>query len=240
MQWLTRHGYSSIRPSDWLAWLSVAKSLPVKAVLITFDDAYADIAEHALPVLRRYRMIATVFAVTGKLGDRTLWNNRLMLTDSQIKYWANCGFEFGAHSRTHCNLSQQNGQTLKNEIAGSRADLQRVVEGPVTTFAYPFGSYTKVVRDAVEEVFDLAFTCQEGLNNIRTDPLLLCRTEIHARDSMFDFVGAVRYGWKPIARLRGRLRLRSRLNKFWIALRATDDSPSRPLSGPPQPPGKPD
>ena len=50
VSWLARKGYVGIRPTDWLA-RRAGWPLPSKPVLLTFDDGYADIVEHALPVL---------------------------------------------------------------------------------------------------------------------------------------------------------------------------------------------
>ena len=53
--------------------------LPACAVLVTFDDAYRDFAEHAWPVLRRYGVPATLFVPTAFAGDRArrFWWDRL-------------------------------------------------------------------------------------------------------------------------------------------------------------------
>jgi peptidoglycan/xylan/chitin deacetylase (PgdA/CDA1 family) len=50
--------------------------LPTGAVVITFDDGYADNLHVALPVLERYRLPATVFVVSDYL-DREFWWDRL-------------------------------------------------------------------------------------------------------------------------------------------------------------------
>src|SRR5207253_2705015 len=39
-------------------------ALPPRSVLVTFDDAYRDFAEHARPILQRYRLPATLFVPT--------------------------------------------------------------------------------------------------------------------------------------------------------------------------------
>ena len=54
IRWLARRGYAGITPSDWLRWLREGKGLPEKPILLTFDDAYADVAQYALPILKRY------------------------------------------------------------------------------------------------------------------------------------------------------------------------------------------
>jgi peptidoglycan/xylan/chitin deacetylase (PgdA/CDA1 family) len=51
IRWLVRHGYQGIAPSNLLAWRREGVALLSRAVLITFDDGYADIVEYALPIL---------------------------------------------------------------------------------------------------------------------------------------------------------------------------------------------
>jgi peptidoglycan/xylan/chitin deacetylase (PgdA/CDA1 family) len=54
-------------------------SLPPRSVLLTFDDAYADFAEHAWPVLRGFGLPVTLFVPTEFPGDpeRRFWWDRL-------------------------------------------------------------------------------------------------------------------------------------------------------------------
>lgn len=53
--------------------------LPCRSVLLTFDDAYADFADHAWPVLRRLGLPVTLFVPTAFPGDpdRQFWWDRL-------------------------------------------------------------------------------------------------------------------------------------------------------------------
>ena len=48
-------------------------------------------------------------------------------------------FDVGAHTRTHPVLAAQPPEAQRAEIAGSRADLEGWLDGPVRGFAYPFG-----------------------------------------------------------------------------------------------------
>ena len=53
-------------------------SLPPRAACITFDDGYADNAEHALPLLQQYGLHATFFIATGYLNGGRMWNDRVI------------------------------------------------------------------------------------------------------------------------------------------------------------------
>lgn len=72
-----RHPVVSLQ--DVQAALAGRGRLPPRAVLITFDDAYLDFAEHAWPVLMRLGLPVTLFVPTGFAGDpsRAFWWDRL-------------------------------------------------------------------------------------------------------------------------------------------------------------------
>jgi peptidoglycan/xylan/chitin deacetylase (PgdA/CDA1 family) len=45
----------------------------------------------------------------------------------------------GAHTITHCNLAQQSGEIVSQEMATSRARIEDALQHPVLHFAYPYG-----------------------------------------------------------------------------------------------------
>jgi colanic acid/amylovoran biosynthesis glycosyltransferase len=78
MRWLASTG-RAVSLEDVLRAREGGAPLPRHAVLITFDDAYADFATHAWPVLRGHGLPATLFVPTGfpDRPDRTFWWDRL-------------------------------------------------------------------------------------------------------------------------------------------------------------------
>lgn len=219
VRWLARRGYVGIRPSDWLRWRREGTGLPDKPVLLTFDDAYADVAEYALPVLQRHGFGAAVFVVTGQVGGTNRWDEvrgsgtHRVMTAEQIRCWAGRGIEFGAHSRTHPDLTTLGATELAEEVAGSGKELASITGVRTGSFAYPYGPYNQAVCDCVRGVFDLAFTTDEGLNTLRTDPHLLRRAMVLPSDSLADLECRLRWGWSPLQRFRARVRLRTRLKR---------------------------
>ena len=220
VRWLHKRGYHGILSSDWLRWSQEGTALPGKPVLLTFDDSYADIAEYALPLLRRYGFGATVFVVTGQLGGTNTWDeargsktHRLM-TAEQICLWAAQGIEFGAHSKTHPDLTAMAAAAVAEEVRGSRDELAALLGCRVASFAYPYGRYNKVICDIANKAFELAFTVDEGLNDLNTELFRLKRTLVDPRDSVLALECRLRWGRYPFESRRAQiLRLRARLNR---------------------------
>ena len=220
VRWLAQRGYTGICPADWLRWCREGKGLPAKPVLLTFDDGYADLVEYALPVLRRYGFGAAVYIVTGQLGGINSWDVargcaplRLM-TAEQIRYWAERGIEFGAHSRTHADLTDLPLNELRNEVAGSSDDLEKILGARVVSFAYPYGFKSPQVVECARQVFDIAFGIdpqEPGINDLLTDHHLLQRSMVQPADTVIDIAFRVGLGYSPLHNLRARIRLRSRL-----------------------------
>ncbi|MBX5489762.1 MAG: polysaccharide deacetylase family protein [Chloroflexi bacterium] len=217
VRWLAAHGYRGIRASDWLAWRTHGTPLPAKPVLVTFDDGYADVGRFALPVLRRYGFSATVFVVTDLLGETNVWMGgpHRLLSRAEIQQWAAESIEFGAHSRSHPDLTALDNTTLLAEVQGSRDALAALLERPVEAFAYPFGRYDARVVEAVRHHFALAFTSDPGRNDRWTDLHRLRRTEVRRADYLFDIACRVRLG-----QARGKL-LRRRLTRGYQRATAT-------------------
>ncbi len=176
MKWLSDHGFQTITPSDWIGWCEGQFQLPLRPVIITFDDAYKDLNQYAFPLLRDYGFSATVFVVTEAIGGTNAWDRPKgfpavpLLDRSDIYDWSQKGLEFGAHSRTHRDLSSCTSAELEEEVLGSARDLAAITGTPPTSFAYPYGAYNERVCEFVGRNFQIAFTVDPGLNDLGTDP----------------------------------------------------------------------
>src|SRR5262249_42036830 len=182
IRWLAAHGYTGIHACEWWQSVRSSRTLPARPVLLTFDDAYADLVGHVFPVLRHYRFKATVFVVSGHVGGASQWDRSFgypalgLMNEAQIRYWSEQGIEFGAHSRTHPDLRDLSTAELDWQLQGSKEDLANMLNRPVTSFAYPFGLYNDRVRKAASLLFDCAFSCHMGLNSSGTELHQLRRT----------------------------------------------------------------
>jgi peptidoglycan/xylan/chitin deacetylase (PgdA/CDA1 family) len=177
------------------------------AVGLSFDDGYADIAEHALPELERHGFTATVFVATGVTSGRDplTWYR----TQPPLLSWDDVArldggpLRFEAHTITHPNLLAVGDGRAREEIAGSKAELEERLGRPVTAFCYPAGLYgPRDVRLVAEAGYRVACTCEPGLNTMYTSPLRLQRIQVDARDSLLDFRAKLGGGFDRPSRLR--------------------------------------
>ncbi len=153
MEMLGRCGFTSARLDEFLAWHQ-GKGDMARKVLITFDDAFADFAETAVPILASHGLSALMFVPTRKLGGLEDWytappTNRPLMTREQLVALSAQGMEFGAHGRTHVPLPSVSGQARTDEIAGSGADLGAWLGTPPASFAAPYGA---VDADVIREI----------------------------------------------------------------------------------------
>jgi len=156
LRWLRSNGWQSVSLSRVAAALAGGPPLPSRAVAITFDDGYRDNFEHAWPLLRRFGFSATVFIVTGAVGGDSSFDSGAgyepapMLAAGEIRLLRAGGIEFGSHTRTHPDsLPQLSGEELRDELAGSRRDLEAILDAPVELFAYPHSRHDEPVEAAV-------------------------------------------------------------------------------------------
>lgn len=152
MRWLSRRGWRGVSMAELLA--ARAAGAGKGLIGLTFDDGYADFAEHALPVLRRYGFTATVFVIAGRLGGDNAWDpagpRKPLLGADQVRRLAEAGVEVGSHGLQHVSLTAAHG-ALAAETGGSRRILQDITGQPASGFCYPYGHFDAEVVGAVRD-----------------------------------------------------------------------------------------
>jgi peptidoglycan/xylan/chitin deacetylase (PgdA/CDA1 family) len=88
--------------------------------------------------------------------------------------------EIGAHTVTHPSLKEHAAEFQLKEIQESKAYLETLLNRPVTSFAYPYGSYnTETVSLLQQAGLDYACSCIEGLVWKGSNSFLLPRYHVH-------------------------------------------------------------
>jgi peptidoglycan/xylan/chitin deacetylase (PgdA/CDA1 family) len=116
-------------------------NLSGKPILITFDDAYQNIATHLPQVLKKFEFKATLFVPVAHTGQLNSWDSgkeKIMSWDtlnSLDPQW----FELGAHSFEHRNFKKLSTQEWETQISQTVSEW-RGKEQPIV-FSYPYGGY---------------------------------------------------------------------------------------------------
>jgi peptidoglycan/xylan/chitin deacetylase (PgdA/CDA1 family) len=151
MRWLRSRGLRGVSVREVLD--AQRAGAGRRVVGLTFDDGYADFAQHALPILTRYGFTGTVFAIAGRLGGENDWDpdgpRKPLLTAPQLRQVADAGIEIGSHGLRHVRLPVADGAALADEVNASRRLLMEVSGQDVTGFCYPYGDIDGRVHDAV-------------------------------------------------------------------------------------------
>src|SRR5262245_61399258 len=146
MEALKGWGFQGLALSDLLDAWEGKSALPKRPVVLTFDDGFRNLLEHAAPVLQAVDFRATVFVVAGKCGETNDWPAGIpgiprlpLLSWSDLRDLAQAGWEIGSHTMSHRPLTEITEKEAERETAGSQDVLQQSLGRAVTVFAYPYG-----------------------------------------------------------------------------------------------------
>ncbi|MBP2643636.1 MAG: polysaccharide deacetylase [Firmicutes bacterium] len=172
---LKKNGYSTISLEMFEQYITGKNvEIPVKPILITFDDSYQDNYDNALTILKENNCVATFFVITGMVD-----HNQDRLTSSEIKEMAALGMSFGSHTVSHTPLTQNSEEWLGNELAFSKQFLEELLGKPTVSIAYPEGKYTPMsISLVIEKGYDLGFTVEPGICTRQTPLLKLPRIPV--------------------------------------------------------------
>jgi peptidoglycan/xylan/chitin deacetylase (PgdA/CDA1 family) len=174
---LRRSGFEIVPLERIVAALAAGQPVDRLAAL-TFDDALVGVHEHAVPLLARLGVRATVFAVARELGrPPAFWPEaRRTMTEAELEDAMDAGMTVGSHTLTHASLVGLSGPVLADELGRSRAELEDLLGVTVDVLAYPFGHHDPRVRDAAAAAgYRCGFTFLNGRVIPRLDRFRLPR-----------------------------------------------------------------
>lgn len=94
-------------------------NIPNRAVVVTFDDGYADNLHYAKPILERYDIPATVFISTGHIGkEREFWWDdleRLLLQPGKLPEKLSLSISGSVHHWELCQAANYTEQDYKGD-----------------------------------------------------------------------------------------------------------------------------
>ena len=163
-------------------------------VVLTFDDGFRNVYQHALPVLQSYGFPATVFLVTDYCEKTNSWPGQTVTIEGEsllawreIQEMSRAGISFGSHTRTHPDLRKLSMLQAEEELASSKKAIADATGLPVDTFAYPYGAYDAALRNLARQHFRLACSTHLGFVKRDSDLFALERIEMYYFQSLLLF-----------------------------------------------------
>lgn len=199
---LTRRGYRFAPLTEVLDRVRRGERLGPRTAVLTFDDGYGSVYQHAWPVLRDLGVPATIFLATAYMGEAkpfpfdhwALQHEATAPPDTWVPLtWDECqemaaagGVEFGTHTHTH--------RDLRADAAAFEEDLRRSIEvlearlgRRPTLFSFPFGSAsfaTPALAETARRVgLHCGLTTRVSLADPLADPFTWGRLEGTAADT---------------------------------------------------------
>ncbi len=182
-------------------------------VAVTFDDAYEEVLDNAIPEMEKRGIPATVFVPTANLGSPPMWHrdngsarrSERVITAGRIRQSAKGPVRFGSHTASHRALDRISDGEAREELSASKRRLEEITGKPVESIAFPYGAYTeRTVQLAQEAGYRRAFTIHPSTYRPRSGRFLVGRYKASCEDWPLEFWLKVRgaYAWPAgIARI---------------------------------------
>lgn len=192
MHALASAGHHAVDIDTLVDWLEGGAELPEGAILITFDDGFRGVREHALPVLEKLGWPFTVFLVSDLIGGEDVWTKKSnpagvtfpLLDAEEIRDMQKRGCSFHSHTRSHASLPKLDDAELADQLLGSRLALAELLGHEVRYIAYPFGHLDERVEDATRAAgYRAAFATQPGFNRQDVNRFRIRRLDIAGTDT---------------------------------------------------------
>ena len=192
MDALAAAGRCAVDLQAFLDWLQGGPALPAGSLVITFDDGFRGVREHAQPVLERLGWPFTVFLVSDLLGRQDVWTlpenpaglAHPLLDADEIRDMQQRGVRFESHTRSHARLPTLDDAALADQLAGSRERLSDLLGRDVRYLAYPYGQHDPRVEAAAQSAgYRAAFSTRPGFNRAGADPFCIRRLDVYGTDT---------------------------------------------------------
>jgi peptidoglycan/xylan/chitin deacetylase (PgdA/CDA1 family) len=167
------------------------------SVAISFDDGFGNLADHAIPVLERYHLPATIFVVSRYCGKLNNWPSQPAGGVPQLPLlsWQELSalpklISIGAHTATHPDLSRLAAAECEREMSECNDEIEHRLNRRAPWLAYPYGTSSQLVRSLAARKFELAVGTSLQFLSAQSDRLDLPRIDTYYFR-----------GWFPLERL---------------------------------------
>lgn len=185
---LASRRYQTITTNDLLAALAGKMTLPARPVMLTFDDGFRTVYDHAWPLMKARGFVGVACIYPSLIGSK------VAMSWQQLADLASAGWTIEAHSMTHPDLSKlpaepaERARMLDREIVEPKRIIERAIGRPVRFFTWPYGIYTEETEGVARAAgYEGALTVDAGGNYLGIDPFRIKRQVIYGTDSIEKF-----------------------------------------------------
>ena len=147
-----------------------------KKILLTVDDAFQSFYDNAWPYLKKNKIPFILFVSTEPVGNKGYMNWE------QIKEVGSNEFAvIGHHSHSHNYLIDKSQEVFLDDIKTSNLIFEEKLGYVPTLFSYPFGEYSKYMRDYISQNFKIAFGQHSGVIDVNKNKFELPRFPINEK-----------------------------------------------------------
>jgi peptidoglycan/xylan/chitin deacetylase (PgdA/CDA1 family) len=146
MERLAAAGWRTISLSDAAACVRGERPAGERELVITFDDGYRGLRDHAFPVLEALGFAATCFVITDYAGRLNRWDvayggrRFAHLAWRDMRRWQARGITFASHTATHPRLTWMSERDVAREMTSSRIAITQALDVSPVAISYPFGA----------------------------------------------------------------------------------------------------
>ena len=180
---LARAGYRTLSLEQLGEIVQGTRTVSEREIVVTFDDAYRGLRDHAFPVLEAHGFHAVCSVITQFAGRLNRWDvayggrRFAHLAWRDMRRWQSRGIAFIPHTATHPRLTWCGDATLRRELTQSRRDLEYALDCTTRAISYPFGAARQRERAIARELgFTLGLTLASRWNG---DPLAVPRLPVY-------------------------------------------------------------
>ena len=148
---LRDHGYQAVSLRDAYKALDVYTPAK-KLVAITFDDGLRNFYRKAMPVLADYGFSATMFVVSGLVGQHQAFGvEKDFMTWNEVREIEAHGIQIGSHTVSHPRLESLSRERRDRELTDSRKAIEDQLGKAVSVFSYPY-AFPEQNRELVSSI----------------------------------------------------------------------------------------
>jgi peptidoglycan/xylan/chitin deacetylase (PgdA/CDA1 family) len=157
MEYIHKNGYKTLHLDQLLAENS---QVPEKSLVITFDDGWAYNYTNVFPRLKEYGLTATIFVVTGFVGQANYmdWN--------ELREMSDAGISIQSHTASHKPLAQLSKKEVEYELETSKKTIEDALGKEVNCLSLPHGVFNDKVLKIAEEIgYQAVCTSEPGFSH---------------------------------------------------------------------------